>query len=85
MSEINDGGAAFPHAGTPHPTDPMKAAVGLSIRDYFASQAIGGMLASQYVSEHAGLYKTDAGMVEGLALRSYQIADAMIAAREVKE
>ena len=81
MSDIKTGGFAFPC-----PADDKSgwsAEYGMSLRDYFASQAIGGMLASQYVSEHAGLYKTDAGMVEGLALRSYQIADAMIAAREV--
>ncbi len=78
MTNKEDGGPAFPRAEgeSSAPRD------GMTLRDWFAGQAIGGMLASQYVSEHAGLYKTDAGMVEGLALRSYQIADAMLAARD---
>jgi hypothetical protein len=41
MSEINDGGYAFP-------TDPRfpKSGIGMSLRDYFAGQALCGLLAS---------------------------------------
>lgn len=78
MSKKANGGTAFPVV-----VEDVISSDGMTLRDWFAGQAIGGMLASQYVSEHAGLYKTDAEMVEGLALRSYQIADAMLAAREV--
>lgn len=42
---IDDGGPAFAPNGSPHPTDPTKAYYGMSLRDYFASQALVGMLA----------------------------------------
>ena len=69
MSAPNDGGAAFPCEGGPesglHP-DP-----GMSLRDYFAGQALAGWLAV-----------TDSPPPpEMAAKRCYSYADAMIAAR----
>ncbi len=60
---INQGGAAFPMPGFEE---------GMSMRDYFAAQAIGGILANQYQDQY-----TD----EEQAERAYSIADAMIERR----
>jgi hypothetical protein len=48
---------------------------GISARDYFAAAAMQGMLASPDGDGH----------IERYAVGAYQIADAMIAARERKE
>lgn len=73
----NDGGSAFPHPGyhgidgkfvdVPH--------VGMTLRDWFAGQALGGMLSaeSQYLSFRGNW--TDASQ------QAYEIADAMLAER----
>lgn len=79
MTKINDGGPAFPPSGTPHPTDPSKVATGLSLRDWFAGQALAGALARDGAmnSSVSTLHR------EHFAARIYEIADAMLAAREV--
>ena len=71
-----DGGAAFAHSGTDgpngYPGTPPQA--GMSLRDYFAGQAIAwaGMKEwASYDEKHA-------------AERAYRMADAMLAAREVQ-
>ena len=79
MTSFNDGGPAFPateegqtaFSGQPctiyHP--------GMSLRDWFAGQAMQGMVA------YSG--STGAGFGPGdIAARSYEIADAMLAERE---
>ena len=66
----NDGGPAFPECG-----ERGKASVfeGMSLRDFFAGQALAGMCANK---EDAGrTYQTLAGW-------AYLFADAMIAERE---
>lgn len=79
MSKINDGGPAFPRS--------QKAALspitdvngddiqsGMSLRDHFAAQIASGMAA----------FSGTAGVSYGpkeIAGRSYEVADAMIAAR----
>jgi hypothetical protein len=68
-TDRNDGGAAFPFKGeqwTEH---------GMSLRDYFAGQALAGLLASN--SMYGG--RTDAR--DQLAGDAYCHADAMLAAR----
>jgi hypothetical protein len=73
MSTINDGGPAFPrHAleiklpdGSVVPKDP-----GMTLRDWFASQAM------REVGWHSDKDKS--------ARLAYEIADAMLRAREVK-
>ena len=73
---INDGGPAFPH----FKTDPYSSKVelcpqgGMTLRDYFAGQALAGALADP---------TCDISPVE-LAKIAYREADAMIAEREAK-
>lgn len=79
MSKINDGGPAFPPPFTPHPTDPYKVASGLTLRDFFACQALpkamdldGAMIGERTITHFE------------IAEYAYAIADAMLEAREVK-
>lgn len=71
MSEIEDGGAAFPWIET-HPTMGSRGENGMSIRDYFAGQALAGMLANPISREYAP---------EREAVAAYGYADAMLAER----
>jgi hypothetical protein len=72
----NDGGMAFPtwfpeeHYGTGYR--------GMTLRDYFAGQALAGMLIN-YTTQKLGVGE------ETCAKGAYQFADAMLAARERKE
>ena len=74
MSDINDGGPAFP---TPPGTQYND---GMSLRDWFAGKAMQTLLADPECKEaaHALHINTE----RYVALSSYEIADAMIAARE---
>jgi hypothetical protein len=66
MSTIKDGGKAFPGGGyTP----------GMSLRDWFAGQALAGITCT----EDVGIAPEDA---EAVAKTAYALANAMIAARE---
>ena len=65
-----DGGAAFPG----HANRPASMAPGMSLRDYFAGQALGGRLAQ-------GQWEDTLAM-KAWAKWCYQQADEMIAARE---
>ena len=74
---INDGGAAFPRPvsfseeGGTH-----RGTLGMTLRDYFAGQALSGRLASF----------TDATPErKRIGVFCYEMADAMLAARERKE
>jgi hypothetical protein len=69
-TNIGDGGPAFP-AGThhTHDKDGQSLSLGMTLRDWFAGQALSGMLA--YGEEY-----------EPFAERAYLIADMMIKARE---
>ncbi|KAB2655931.1 hypothetical protein F9K94_15505 [Brucella tritici] len=85
MTDINTGGAAFPCEGGSD--SGIFADPGMSLRDYFASMALQGFLASQYVSDfikEVGKFSTDADVRRNLATNAYLYADAMIAAREVQ-
>jgi hypothetical protein len=68
----NDGGPAFPHWET-KVSDQYRQHYGMTMRDYFAGQALAGICASG-PSEHW----TDIH----IASETYRIADAMLAARE---
>jgi hypothetical protein len=63
---INDGGPAFPTAFQMH-------SKGMTLRDYFAADALHGLLALD-----------NYGKWDELAKCSYRISDAMIKARESK-
>jgi hypothetical protein len=66
MADIKDGGPAFPHQGYSHQ--------GLSIRDWFAGQAINGL--ARAITDAGGLWN------EADAARwAYEYADAMLAER----
>ena len=66
---INTGGPAFPV---------MYCSEGMTLRDYFAGQALVGML-QNYTTQKFGMGE------ETCARGAYEFADAMIAARERKE
>jgi hypothetical protein len=76
MKTTNDGGPAFPVADSHHASGQVQyGSNGMTLRDYFAGQALAGRMArnSIYASW------SDA------AKDSYEIADAMLAAREGKQ
>jgi len=77
MTQIKDGGPAFPFIQwrSPDGMISVKSTDGMSLRDHFAGQALVGLLST---------YSTDEVAWEKVASRSYGIADAMLAAREVK-
>ena len=66
---INTGGPAFPV---------MYCSEGMTLRDYFAGQALVGML-QNYTTQKFGLGE------QTCARGAYEFADAMLAARERKE
>ena len=70
---INDGGPAFPANHLHLPPDEH----GMTLRDYFAAQALMGLMASRNPNSPRFHPSDDAAYV-------YAVADAMIAAREVK-
>ena len=74
MKPLDDGGAAFPCHTNPLPGKLANAPQGMSLRDWFAGQALAGMLDRAY-----GI------PVNVIAKRSYEMADAMLAAREVNQ
>lgn len=76
-SPINDGGPAFPRSATRGSSGMIirESQQGMSMRDYFAGQALAGIMAGHYVSNAADWVPTTA----------YRMADAMIEARSKKE
>lgn len=90
MSKIDDGGPAFPNDKNLASMDPLTGAVtclsdGMSLRDWFAGQALIGLGFALSNAEGARLMR---GEMKGLnphhvlAVTAYKIADAMIAARK---
>lgn len=72
-TEIKSGGPAFP---TSFSKDyPNELVGGMSLRDYFAAKALAGMLADTNVKLGGDKNRT-------VATLCYEVADAMIAARE---
>jgi hypothetical protein len=78
---INNGGPAYPCQvpqraidGTPLP---YKLATGMTLRDLFAGHIIGGMCAS--------LAPSNGNTPKDLADAAFELADAMIAAREAQQ
>lgn len=70
MDKINDGGPAFPrdHQHQGHN--------GMTLRDYFAAQALQGIESSQ---GNSGFFISTP---EDIAARAYHLADAMLRARD---
>lgn len=71
MSEVNDGGPAFPVDPEAHNRSDAECRVlsGMSLRDYFAGQAVIGLLANDHLMKNVPGY-------------AYEIADSMIKARQ---
>ena len=72
---INDGGPAFPFAKEMETIQGLQFSTGMSLRDYFAGQALAGLL-TQLAEDEFG--------PGHFAKASYEMADAMIAARNQK-
>jgi hypothetical protein len=76
-TEINDGGPAFPHFKF---AENGKVEIlpqgGMTLRDYFAAQALAGMLTRK---------ESDGWTNREVAGDCYSYADAMLAAREVSK
>ena len=71
----HDGGPAFPHdVYSPYRNEDNKRWVGMSLRDWFAGQALAGIHANQHCDMDYGEYH--------IAKRAYAYADAMLKARE---
>lgn len=85
MSSINDGGPAFPLApdrwtdmdGVRH----MSQEAGMSLRDYFAGQALAAKMAPGLIGyeDHAPEHRSE--LIRRLARDCFAVADAMLAAR----
>lgn len=78
MSKINDGGPAFPRTAHLKEGDPDNywsacAQDGMTLRDWFAGQALSVLMLSGDPSRE--------GHARLVASRAYAVADAMIAAR----
>lgn len=74
MSKINDGGPAFPEAIAVGPAgDVYPGMGGMSLRDWFAGQALAGYIAN---AEFGGSKSSI------VAVDCYGLADAMLKARE---
>ena len=79
-NQINDGGPAFPHKRQIRCNGEVidsEMESGISIRDYFAAAALQGLIASRGSMSTRFLAEDDASYV-------FEIADAMLKAREAK-
>lgn len=80
MSNTNTGGPAFPaiipliHSEQQGKDYPDYSEAGMTLRDYFAAKTLQGMLASGNLPKSV--------QDEELATAAYQVADAMLKARE---
>ena len=79
---VDDGGSAFPVLDNNGHALVMREP-GMSLRDYFAGQALAGLFSSDVILEAAYLEASDKGGKAGeeIAEYAYSMADAMIAAR----
>lgn len=76
MAKIDDGGPAFPAEGGDG--SGLHANPGMSLRDWFAGQALPGCMLRCAASE-----KADGETVEGMfSRRAYEVADAMLKERK---
>lgn len=71
-----DGGPAFPKV----PDDIRNGSSGMSLRDWFAGQVIGPLISDPAVADAANLAREAPARIACIA--AYEIADAMLAARE---
>lgn len=76
MTNKNTGGPAFPMHPNMHPADECK---GMTLRDWFAGQALVQLLSSNYVAD----CETGRIYTKFYAETAYEIADTMLAERGV--
>lgn len=73
---INDGGPAFPRpSGPPQEGIDTTAKSGMSLRDWFAGQALPVVMQAADTRKHT---------IADVGIAAYSFADAMLAAREVR-
>ena len=72
---------AFPHSFVRHPTEETYITKGMTLRDYFAAQALTG--AQIWDAVLNGKNSQFIAGVENLAEVAYAVADAMMKAREL--
>lgn len=77
MNNTNTGGPAFPFIDSASPLEHP----GMTLRDYFAAKAM-QIMWDAYDKGYCGLNNNDAPNVEIIAEGAYQMADAMLKARE---
>lgn len=75
-SLVNDGGPAFPVAENHRVAADLPWTGGMTLRDWFAGQALAGYCANPVIFDRFGL------LPENVAPECYGIADAMLAQRE---
>jgi hypothetical protein len=79
MNTIKDGGTAFPCDRITSSANALTSSTGMSMRDYFAAKAMHQFLDGAVLPKG---YDASDGFAS-LAARAYEMADAMIRAREV--
>jgi len=79
MTTTNDGGPAFPVTPTDRSGQIAPTEFGMSLRDYFAAKA----MQASYLLHMEGTRNVSKDAAS-LASEAYAMADAMLAAREVK-
>lgn len=83
MGELkHDGGPAFPRAAAEHSQGGHYEQDGMSMRDYFAAQALPALLSELYTASRIAKTPYEASVFEAASLAAYETADAMIAARK---
>lgn len=90
MSKARNGGSAFPHESFSLYAEGCKVGVvdasrGMLLRDYFAAKAAQGVLGnSDAIAAMKARTPKEITPVERIAAFAYELADAMLAAREAK-
>lgn len=86
---MNDGGPAFPRSyaddqHTPPDAEYKQAQPGMSLLDYFAGQAMAGMLANESITNglNAIADSEDEDVPQMIAIDAYEQAEAMLTERE---
>lgn len=84
MTTKTDGGRAFPWCGDLNECPTIN--LGMTLRDYFAAQAMQGLLAMEANPQFGTvtLPYSEHGRDDVMAKCAYNLADAMLAAREGK-
>lgn len=76
MSVMDNGGPAFPNTD-----DAQYYGTGMTLRDWFAGQALPAIISATSAGQHDPSQKHGKGVELSIAMDAYLLADAMIAAR----